>query len=117
MACISSPSISVLLNGTPLKPIKMEKSLRQEDPFPPYLFILISEILVFLIRKAERLGFIKPLQIGVHHLNLKHLQFTDDTLFFVPLDEQVIWNYFRILDVFSVMSGLNLSYKKYFLIM
>lgn len=28
MSCISTPSISILLNGTPLRPVRMEKGLR-----------------------------------------------------------------------------------------
>lgn len=65
----------------------MDKGLREGDPLSHYLFIMVSEALVFFIKKAESLNFIKPLQIGVHKVGLKHLQFSDDTLFVVPLDE------------------------------
>lgn len=43
-------------------------------------------------------------------MSLKHLQFTDDTLLFVLSNEEVILNYFRILDVFSIMYGLMLNF-------
>ena len=43
---------------------------------------------------------------------LKHLQFADDTLIFVPRHSVCITNYFIILDVFAVMSGLPLNYSK-----
>lgn len=56
--------------------------------------------------------FIKPLHIGENRVNIKHLQFAYDTLLFVPLEEEVIWNYLRILDVFNLMSGLTLNYEK-----
>jgi reverse transcriptase-like protein/endonuclease/exonuclease/phosphatase family protein len=112
MRCVSTASLSVLLNGSPLKPIKMERGLRQGDPLSPYLFILVSEVLVNLLRKADELKIIEGLEIGKDKVRLKHLQFADDTLIFVPKNNNVITNYFRILDVFAIMSGLNLNYSK-----
>lgn len=64
MTCVSSASLSVLLNGSPLKPVKMEKGLRQGDPLSPYLVILVSEALVSLLRKAEELQLIEVSLLG-----------------------------------------------------
>ena len=112
MNCVSSASLSILLNGSPLKPFKMEKGLRQGDPLSPYLFILVSEALVCLLKKAEVLNLIEPVHIGKEKISLKHLQFADDTLIFAPKSPRVVANYFRILDVFALMSGLHLNYNK-----
>lgn len=38
-------------------------------------------------------------------------------MLFAPLREEVIWNYFRILGVSSIMSGLTLNYEKSSLIL
>lgn len=43
---------------------------------------------------------------------LKHLQFADDTIIFVPKNDAIFTNYFRLLDVFALMSGLKLNYYK-----
>ena len=112
MNCVTSASLSILLNGSPLKPFKMEKGLRQGDPLSPYLFILVSEALVCLLKKAEDANLIEPVHIGKEKISLKHLQFADDTLIFAPKSPRVVTNYFRILDVFALMSGLNLNYSK-----
>ena len=112
MNCVSTASMSILLNGTPLKPFKMEKGLRQGDPLSPYLFILVSEVLVYLMKKANDLNRIEAVQIGKDKVQLKHLQFADDTLIFVPRNSTCITNYFRILDIFAMMSDLHLNYSK-----
>lgn len=104
--------MSILLNGSPLKPFKMEKGLRQGDPLSPYLFILVSEALVCLLNKASDLNLIEVVQIGKDKVRLKHLQFSNDTLILVPRNSLSTTNYFYILDVFAVMSGLHLNYSK-----
>ena len=112
MNCVSSASMCILLNGSPLKPFKMEKGLRQGDPLSPYLFILVSEALVCLLKKADDMNLIEPVHIGKEKVSLKHLQFADETLIFAPRNSRVITNYFRILNVFTMMSGLSLNYSK-----
>ena len=84
MECVSSASMSVLLNGSPLRPFKMEKGLRQGDPLSPYLFILVSEALVCILKKAHNMNLIQAIDIGKAKVSLKHLQFADDILLFVP---------------------------------
>ena len=112
MECVSSATMSVLLNGSPLRPFKMEKGLRQGDPLSPYLFILVSEALVYFLRKAHHMNLIEAVSIGKAKVSLKHLQFADDILIFAPKNFVCITNYFRILDIFALMSGLTLNYNK-----
>ena len=58
------------------------------------------------------MNLIAAVLIGKEKVSLKHLQFADDTLIFVPKNHMYITNYFRILYVFALMSGLCLSYSK-----
>lgn len=46
-------STQVLLNGSPGQHISHRRGLRQGDPLSPILFILVMDVLGFLITKAE----------------------------------------------------------------
>lgn len=61
-----------------------------------------------MFQNAEFKGFLTAVEVGKNKVNIKHHQFADDTLTFVPSDEGILSNYFHILSVFSVMPGLRL---------
>ena len=58
------------------------------------------------------MNLIQAVDVGKAKVSLKHLQFADDTLIVAPKNPTCIINYFRILDVFALMSGLSLNYSK-----
>ncbi|XP_016177787.1 uncharacterized protein LOC107620083 [Arachis ipaensis] len=50
--CVTLASISILVNGSPSKPSKMERGLRQGDPLSPFLFVLVVDVLNRMIGEA-----------------------------------------------------------------
>ena len=91
----------------------MGKGFKQGEPLSLYLFNLVSEALVRMFRNIESQRFIEAIEVKKRaKVKVKYLQFFDDTLIFVPRNTDVYRNYFRILDVFSVMSRLHLNYHK-----
>ncbi|XP_057746820.1 uncharacterized protein LOC130966076 [Arachis stenosperma] len=59
--CLSTASMSVLVNGSPTRPFKMERGLRQGDPLSPLLFVLLVDVLHRMLGEAVRNRHITPL--------------------------------------------------------
>lgn len=51
--CISTPRISILVNGSPVGFFNTSRGLRQGDPISPFLFILMVESLGRLLNNAK----------------------------------------------------------------
>lgn len=79
--CISSPSISVLVNGCPTNEFTMVRGLRQGDPLSPFLFIIAAEALHVMMLEAVEKRLYTGAHIGDDLVELSHLQFADDVLF------------------------------------
>ncbi|XP_016199195.1 uncharacterized protein LOC107640158 [Arachis ipaensis] len=105
-------SMSVLINGSPSKPFKMERGLRQGDPLSPFLFVLVVDVLHRMLEEIVRNGRLSPLLVGRDHIQLSHLQFADDTILFCPPEDETIKNYKRLLRCFELMSGLSINFEK-----
>ncbi|XP_052114148.1 uncharacterized protein LOC127745457 [Arachis duranensis] len=110
--CVSTASISIMVNGSPSKPFKMERGLRQGDSLSPFLFVLVVDVLSRMIGEAVRNGRISPLLVGRDNIELSHLQFADDTILLCPPDEETVRNYKRLLRCFEMMSGLSINFEK-----
>uniref|UniRef100_A0A803PQY7 Reverse transcriptase domain-containing protein n=1 Tax=Cannabis sativa TaxID=3483 RepID=A0A803PQY7_CANSA len=82
MACVTSVTYSVLLNGAPLTPFNPKRGLRQGDPLSPFLFILCSEVLSKLILRTENNGDLNGAKVSRNATPITHLFYADDAIFF-----------------------------------
>jgi hypothetical protein len=80
------------------------------DPLSPLLFNLAGDTLSMMLERDNRSGFIKGLVPELVEGGLTHLQYADDTIRFLNLDEESIYNTKFLLYYFEAMSGLKISY-------
>lgn len=52
MMCVTSVNYSILVNAYRIGPIQPGRGLRQGDPLPPYLFILVAKGISTLINRV-----------------------------------------------------------------
>lgn len=71
--CLSTASISILVNGSPTNEIQLERGLRQGDPLSPFLFNIVAEGLNKLLSRAKDMGLIRGAIVGPNGLKFTHL--------------------------------------------
>jgi len=110
--CPSFETISVLVNGNSTKDFRPKGGLRQGDPLEPFLFLIVAEGLAGLVREASRLGVLEGLKVGHKHVDVKLLQFADDTLFFCQPKLNSILAIKTVLHCFEITSRLKVNFHK-----
>ena len=110
--CLKSATVSVLVNGSPTKEFKPKRGLRQGDPLAPFLFLIVAEGLVRLVREVTRIGVLEGINVGEKEVDVTLLRFADDTLFVCQPNYQSILVIKAILRNYEVVSGLRVNFYK-----
>ena len=112
MSCISTTSISILVNGESLESFNPSRAILQGDPISPYIFILCMEYLGSLIEKECMDGDWVPIKASRENLEISHLFFVDDLILFAKASEEGREVIRDVLDRFCVESGKKVSSDK-----
>ncbi|KAL4353131.1 hypothetical protein GQ457_06G018130 [Hibiscus cannabinus] len=114
--CLSTATISVLVNGTPSNTFSIKRGLRQGCPLSLFLFNIVGEALSKILKKATEIDLFKGVAVGKEvnrvELSVSHIQFVDDLIIFSDASVGSIQNIKRTLKVFEVASGLKLNLQK-----
>lgn len=108
--CILSSSL-VLINGSPTRFLNGSRGLRLGNLLSLFLFMMVSEVLSGMIKKAE-MCFTLGFSVRSGGVAVFHLRFTNDTMIFCDANVRQL-RYLRcILKCFEVVSGLNINLAK-----
>ena len=110
--CISTPKISILVNGTPEGFFNISRGIRQGDPISPFLFIIMAEAFGRAIKKTQTDNMIKGVRVTKEVENTTHQQFADDTILAGISTLQEANNFKHILDTYTKASGQMINAKK-----
>ncbi|GJR73860.1 reverse transcriptase domain, reverse transcriptase zinc-binding domain protein [Tanacetum coccineum] len=111
-SCLTSSTMSILVNGSPTDEFCLERGVRQGDPLSPFLFILAAEGLNAIVSEAVDKGVFKGVKIGRNNVVVSHLQYADDTIFFGEWNKENAKVLMCILKCFEEVSSLRVNYNK-----
>ncbi|GKE07474.1 protein LAZ1 [Tanacetum coccineum] len=112
MACMTSASFSLSINGNIHGYFKGERGLRQGDPLSPYLFTLVMEVLTLIFKRRVRLSYSFPFHKRCEELQIINVCFADDLFIFAHGDVKSARVIKESLDEFKEVSGLVPSLPK-----
>eukprot|EP00253_Pinus_taeda_P027981 PITA_27981 len=103
---------AVLLNGSPSRAFRPSRGLRQGDPVPPFLFILMMEGLGRATISAKEGGKIQGLRLTQNGDTLTHKQFVDDTMMQGTPTMKEAKDFKQILYDFAMAASIEVSLTK-----
>ena len=75
MGYLKNPKFSIFINGKPKGHIKAKGGIVKEDPLSPFLFLLVSEVLVAIINNFHLNGQYEGFHVSKDLIHLPLLQF------------------------------------------
>lgn len=101
LQCITTTSLSFLVNGSPFGFLKPERGIRQGDPLSPFLFVIYTEILSRMLVDQEQRGHFKGVKISRSSPPISHLLYANDLIIFCRTTEMDALCIMNTLDKFS----------------
>ena len=112
MVYVRTVTYSVLVNGESCGMTHPTRGIRQGDPLSPFLFLLCTEGLNGMIKKAERRAKIHGYSLCRKGPKLTHLLFADDSLLFCRATMEECGKVLEISERYEEASGQKVNRSK-----
>lgn len=107
--CVSSMKVRMLLNDSTYGHVRVEREIRQRDPFSFFLFVLFLEIMSRIINKLEINGEIQGIKVTRIAPSITHLFFADDFLIFCKAFIEQALKIINCLETFYDRTGQSFN--------
>ena len=108
----TNASAAVNLNGTLESHFKIERGVRQGCPLAPYLFLIVGEVLIHMVKKAVDEGRLRGVYLPGGKKQHYISQYADDSSFMVRGTKEDVDEFVKILETFSEASGMEINWEK-----
>lgn len=102
----------MLVNGKQTRTIRPSRGLRQGDPLPLYLFILVVDVLSRMMENQVARGQVHGIKPKGTCPIIHHLFFVDDSLFFMSGTVEKARTLRGVIDNYCHLSGQKVNYAK-----
>lgn len=108
-ACIFNTTFSILMNVIPTKDFRGLRGLRQGNPLSPFLFSIVDESLVRLVKRAVTIGKFRGIKIN-EGVEYNILQFEDNTIYLGECLWDNVCGMKEVLRGFELVFGLKVNF-------
>ena len=105
IACVSSMSFEVIVNGGKSESFKPSRGLRQGDPLLPYLFILGQEVLPRMIDHELKLKNVSSIKTSINGPTITHVMYADDVVLFSKASRKDASSLVKTIEKYCSWSG------------
>jgi len=109
MSMVTTPVLSIMLNGSPTEAFNATRGLKQGDPLSPFLFILAAEGLRSYINAKVRSEQYTGLRLWGNDLPSTRQQFVDNVMMYGQASLKEAMKIIEILTDFNSASGMNIN--------
>jgi hypothetical protein len=112
MQLVTGGQTAISINGEIGPYFRNKRGVRQGDPISPLIFNFIADALSIMLDHASSAGHIKGVVSHLVDNGVTHVQYADDTILLIELDDLAIANLKFILICFEILSGLKINFFK-----
>ncbi|KAG8065206.1 hypothetical protein GUJ93_ZPchr0004g39317 [Zizania palustris] len=108
---LQSAQSAIILNGSVGKYFRCKRGVRQGDPLSPLLFVIVGELLQFILNNASSIGALQAPSC-LPQADFPVIQYADDTIIYVEATQRNLFNLKIFLNSFSAATGLTVNLAK-----